>query len=125
MSVAAVRDLEQGRSRRPHPRSVRALIDALGLTGASADELRAAASFEARPVVTGGAVRLSVLGPLTIHRGQMETGVGRGKRRLLLGRLALSPGVPVAVEELSSLVGPSLQVHVSRLRSMVPLDLVP
>jgi tetratricopeptide (TPR) repeat protein len=66
-----------------------------------------------------------VLGPLTIHRGQMETGVGRGKRRLLLGRLALSPGVPVAVEELSSLVGSSLQVHVSRLRSMVPLELVP
>ncbi len=125
MSVAAVRDLEQGRSRRPHPRSVRALIDALGLTGAHADELRAAASFEIRPVVVDGAVRLSVLGPLTIHRGQMETGVGRGKRRLLLGRLALSPGVPVAVEELSALVGSSLQVHVSRLRSVVPLELVP
>ncbi|MEV6240382.1 tetratricopeptide repeat protein [Lentzea sp. NPDC051838] len=126
MSVAAVRDLEQGRSRRPHPRSVRALIDALGLTGAAADELRAAAAVSGpRLVVADGAVRLSVLGPLTIHRGQMETGVGRGKRRLLLGRLALSVGMPVAVEELSALVGSSLQVHVSRLRSMVPLDLVP
>lgn len=125
MSVAAVRDLEQGRSRRPHPRSVRALIDALGLTGEPAEELRTAALSEVRPVAADGAVRLSVLGPLTIHRGQMETGVGRGKRRLLLGRLALSPGVPVAVDELSALVGSSLQVHVSRLRSMVPLDLVP
>lgn len=105
---------------------MRALIDALGLTGADAEELRAAASFEVREVAVGGSVRISVLGPLTIHRGQMETGVGRGKRRLLLGRLALSPGVPVTVDELSSLVGSgSVQVHVSRLRSVVALELVP
>ncbi|MFS8096515.1 tetratricopeptide repeat protein [Lentzea alba] len=126
MSVAAVRDLEQGRSRRPHPRSVRALIDALGLTGNEAEELRAAAYIEVPQVMDSGEVRLSVLGPLTVHRGQMETGVGRGKRRVLLGRLALSPGVPVAVDELAELVGSvQVQVHVSRLRSVVPLELVP
>src|SRR4051794_36042782 len=31
VSVAAVRDIEQGRTRRPHPRSVRKLAEAVGM----------------------------------------------------------------------------------------------
>src|SRR5262245_38530708 len=44
LTVAAIRDLEQGRSRRPQPRSVGTLIDALGATGSAAAELRARAA---------------------------------------------------------------------------------
>src|SRR5688500_1726392 len=36
ISVAAVRDLEQERTRSPHPRTVRALVDALALTDTAA-----------------------------------------------------------------------------------------
>lgn len=131
LSPAMVRDLEQGRTRRPRPGSVESLIGALALTGPPAEALRAAAVEPIAPeriVMTDGPVRVAVLGPLLVTRGDAEVGVGRSARRTVLGRLALSPDRTVPVDELVDLLwgerlprAPTtrLQAHVSRLRSAV------
>jgi DNA-binding SARP family transcriptional activator/tetratricopeptide (TPR) repeat protein/DNA-binding XRE family transcriptional regulator len=130
LSVATVRDLEQGRTRQPQPSSLQALATALGL-----GEQRAAALFDAavaedlevRPPAAQeqGSVRLEVLGPLTLRRRSVEVGLGRGGRRVLLARLALSANAPVPVHELVDLLWGDqppqdphqlLQSYVSRLR---------
>ena len=132
LSVATVRDLEQGRSRRPEPASVRALVTALGLGEDEAAALRDTAIAEdvgsARVAAAQeqGVVRLDVLGPLVLRRGSVQVGLGRGGRRVVLARLALSADTPVSVDELVDLLWgerppanphPLLQSYVSRLRS--------
>jgi DNA-binding SARP family transcriptional activator/tetratricopeptide (TPR) repeat protein len=131
VSLAAIRDLEQGRTSRPRPQLLEALVVALNLTGEAAAAFRAAAdpSDRGRPtraVDPGGPVRLGVLGPLSIQRGLGPVPVGRGRRRAVLGRLALSPNVAVPLPELVDLLwdaGPPaapaqiVQTYVSRLRS--------
>jgi DNA-binding SARP family transcriptional activator/tetratricopeptide (TPR) repeat protein/transcriptional regulator with XRE-family HTH domain len=49
VSLAAVRDLEQGRTRRPHPQSVEALAGGLRLAGPRATAFRLAAAREQAP----------------------------------------------------------------------------
>ncbi|MEU2169480.1 BTAD domain-containing putative transcriptional regulator [Micromonospora chersina] len=133
LSVAAVRDLEQGRSRRPRPTAVEALVGALGLSGDGAASLRHAATGPypaaqqppARQVQPAEPIRLAILGPLTVHGGREAVPVGRGSRRVVLGRLALSMNAPVPVSDLVSLLwetppaapANALHTYLSRLRS--------
>src|ERR1700733_14470557 len=49
LSVRSIRDLERDRTRRPHPRSVTLLLDALGAAEPARSELRAAARAVPRP----------------------------------------------------------------------------
>src|SRR5262245_39303183 len=78
LSVATVRDLEQGRTRHPEPPSVRALATALGLDADEAAQLHHAVVVEKtpspRPPVAEeqGLLRLDVLGPLRLRRGSAE-----------------------------------------------------
>jgi DNA-binding SARP family transcriptional activator/Tfp pilus assembly protein PilF/DNA-binding XRE family transcriptional regulator len=130
LSLTTVRDLEQGRTRRPQPPSVRALSTALGLDEHAATALRDTAAAEdpaaVRPAAEEhGLVRLDVLGPLALRRGSAEVALGRGGRRVVLARLALSANTPVPVHELIDLVWGDqpppdpqqlLQTYVSRLR---------
>src|SRR5215472_895797 len=83
ISVGAVRDLEQGRTRRPRPGSLAALASALGLSPAQADELRRAG--------TGGPW-LQVLGPLGAWRDGVPVPLGGPGRRAVLGLLAVAEG---------------------------------
>ena len=70
LSVAAIRDLEQGRTRRPRRRFVDAMVIALALTGDSEAAFRAAADERSEPVPPPtGLVRVQVLGPLAVSRG--------------------------------------------------------
>lgn len=79
----------------------------------------------AQPTGGRGPLRVSLLGPLTVYRGDLEARIGYGKSRTILGRMALEAGRPVAVSELVSLLWdvppPSaagvVQACVSRLRS--------
>src|SRR5215831_7097482 len=78
VSLAAIRDLEQGRTHRPRTGSLARLADALGLDAIQAGELAVLARESGRPVAgaRGGArpdgaadgLRLQVLGPLVARR---------------------------------------------------------
>jgi DNA-binding SARP family transcriptional activator/tetratricopeptide (TPR) repeat protein/DNA-binding XRE family transcriptional regulator len=90
LSVGAVRDIEQGRTRRPHPQSLRRLASALGL---SDDELL-------RLAEPATAFRLSVLGPLRAALGDRVVDLGPPQQRTVLGLLALSPNTEVHRESI-------------------------
>ncbi|BCJ44896.1 SARP family transcriptional regulator [Actinoplanes ianthinogenes] len=126
ISVATLRDLEQARSRHPHPRSVRVLQRALGLDEPEATALRRAAEPEpaGRPAPSGGGARpaVAILGPLVLRTDAALTSV---RQRTLLGRLALTAGTTVHEAELLGVLwgdaAPGsarglLQTYVSRLR---------
>ncbi len=122
ISLAALRDLEQGRSRFPRPGSVRALATALAIPSDQLTGLREEGQAELGPV------RLHILGPLRVTRGPVTASLGRGRHRLVLARLALSPQSAVSREELIDLlwgnnVPPSavnlVQTYVSRLRKVL------
>ncbi|HWO68329.1 MAG TPA: BTAD domain-containing putative transcriptional regulator, partial [Umezawaea sp.] len=83
LSVGAVRDIEQGRTRSPRPAAIRKLGTVLGL---SAEELA--------PHV-GSALRLRVLGPLEVSVRARPVDLGPPKQRAVLAVLALSPNTPV------------------------------
>src|SRR5689334_23309110 len=83
ISVGAVRDLEQGRTRRPRPDSLAALARALRLSQAQADELRR--------IGTGG-LWLQVLGPLQGWRNGVPLPLGGPQPRAALGLLAVAEG---------------------------------
>ncbi|MER7274922.1 tetratricopeptide repeat protein [Dactylosporangium sp. NPDC000244] len=114
LSVAAIRDLEQGRTRRPHRGAAEALAEVLGLGAAG-------------PGADGDApVLIGVLGPLVVQRGGEAVPVGRGARRAVLGRLALSANAAVPLADLLELLhdggrpadaAGALYTHLSRLRS--------
>ncbi|GHJ52183.1 XRE family transcriptional regulator [Nonomuraea sp. TT08I-71] len=131
ISTAAVRDLEQGRSRAPRHRSLRALSAALGLSPDEATALAEAArtgrpaAGPEQPAEPVGPVRILVLGPLAVLRGTVPVPLGAGRHRVVLGRLALTPNTGVSRDELIDLlwgeeVPPSavnlVQTYVSRLR---------
>ncbi|GIG90499.1 SARP family transcriptional regulator [Plantactinospora endophytica] len=131
LSAAAIRDLEQRRSRGPRTGSVRALAVALGLNPAETRTFRAAvgpARPETRVAEPDATVRVGVLGPLVVYRGTTEMALGTGRHRVVLARLALTPRVAVHRDELIDLlwgdrVPPSavnlVQTHVSRLRRLL------
>src|SRR5580693_10058371 len=97
LSVAAVRDLEQGRSRRPRAGSLAGLARALGLDDRQSAEL-AAARDAARPASRGApaghgsGLWLAVLGPLVAWRDGLSVALGPPRQAAVLGLLALQPG---------------------------------
>jgi DNA-binding SARP family transcriptional activator/tetratricopeptide (TPR) repeat protein len=134
ISLAAVRDLEQDRTRSPHPSTVRALVDALDLSDGAAEALRELAIETAPPAAAAppaveppvGEVRIGVLGPLAVSRGGAEIRLARGRQRALLARLALSANSTVALADLVEVVWAGhppagstrlVRAYVSRLRA--------
>jgi DNA-binding SARP family transcriptional activator/tetratricopeptide (TPR) repeat protein/DNA-binding Xre family transcriptional regulator len=107
ISLAAVRDLEQGRVREPRP--------------GTADRIAAVLEMAA----PGGGLRVQVLGPLRVLSAGLPVILGSAAQRHLLGLLALAGGQVVRrtrlVEVLWGADPPSgvaalLHTHVSRLR---------
>lgn len=95
MSIRAVRDMEQGRVRRPHSRSVDALAGALALEREQYEELQAVIERD------GGRLQISILGPLSVrHSASLVTAPSRPMLRLLLALLALHAGQAVGRDEI-------------------------
>ncbi len=104
LSMAGVRDLEQGR-RRPRPSSVARLASALDLDASQTRELAAAAQMKAGSVAASGGTAqlvvpahglwLRVLGPLTAWRDGTLVRLGEPKQRVVLGLLAVHANVAV------------------------------
>ena len=134
LSVAAIRDLEQQRTRLPRQRSVRALADALKLETEKRDEFEKATRLHPRPSPDGDGdqpVTVGILGPLLVRRGCRESEVASARQRQLLARLALSPNVTVGRDELIDLLWEGdvpasvfnvLQTHVARLRRVLRVN---
>ncbi|WP_433790842.1 tetratricopeptide repeat protein [Actinoplanes sp. CA-252034] len=129
ISLAAVRDLEQGRSRSPRPSSITALVAALDLEPAArAALLRSAARARPEPAprpAPEGEAGILVLGPLETFVGAERVDLGSGRHCVVLTRLALTPNTAVHRDELVDLLWgrdvPSsavnlIQTYVSRLR---------
>ncbi|MCP2328396.1 DNA-binding SARP family transcriptional activator/DNA-binding XRE family transcriptional regulator [Hamadaea flava] len=115
VSVAAIRDLEQGRTHTPRTKTVQVLAEYFRQAGVDGDALLArvapaipaARRSTAEPVDTGP-LTVAVLGPLRIARGSVEVKLGSDKLRCLLARLALAAGTAVGREELMDLLwGPT------------------
>jgi DNA-binding SARP family transcriptional activator/DNA-binding XRE family transcriptional regulator len=122
LSVGAVRDLEQSRTRRPLPGSLTALAAALNLNPAQAEELGLA--------VTVRGLRLQVLGPLTAWRDGAAISLGGPGRRAVLGLMALTPGSLLHRAAIIDVLWPGnppanavslVQAHVSRLRQTLDI----
>jgi tetratricopeptide (TPR) repeat protein/DNA-binding XRE family transcriptional regulator len=140
MSVAAVRDLEQGRTHRPRPGSAGRLARALGLDAVQAQTLVLAAQAPAgapaghtgrrvpHPARPADGVWVQVLGPLAVWRHGVAVELGGPKQRAVLGLLALQPGRPVhrgtIIDALWDVDPPAsainlVQAYVSRLRRLL------
>lgn len=120
LSLGSVRDLEQGRTRRPLPGSLAVLAAALGLNPAQAGELERA--------VAGRGLWLQVLGPLAVWRDGAVVPLGGPAQRAVLGLLAVSPGSLVHRTKVIDVLWPDsppanavnlVQAHVSRLRKIL------
>ncbi|MFB9909598.1 tetratricopeptide repeat protein [Allokutzneria oryzae] len=119
ISVAGLRDLEQGRIARPRPGTLRRLAEAFGLSEPETAEL----VRSGRPTVSG--TRVLVLGPLVVTDDGETVDLGSAPQRTLLGALALTPNTPVSRDALIDAVWghrpppnavEMLQTHISRLR---------
>ncbi|MFF5296127.1 BTAD domain-containing putative transcriptional regulator [Paractinoplanes globisporus] len=129
LSVGALRDLEQGRRRRPRGSSIRALAEVLGMTLEHLARPDAGVrQSRSGPVDPSGPLRILVLGPLVASRSDVPLAALSGHCRVVLARLALTPNQPVSTAELIRLVWPGrapatgpnvLQTHVSRLRQVL------
>jgi DNA-binding SARP family transcriptional activator/transcriptional regulator with XRE-family HTH domain len=138
MSVAAIRDLEQGRRRAARPASLTRLAKALGLSTIAARELTQAAraaSAGRAPAQriqsqhdAAGHLRFRVLGPLTAWRGHTQLELGPPRQRAVLGLLAVNAGTPISREALiDALWGEAIpatainlvQTYVARLRRIL------
>ena len=84
LSVGAVRDIEQGRTKLPRPAAARRLFSALELPES---ELTPYLADRSRPE----GVRFRVLGGLRVRVGDRAVELGPPKQRTVLGVLALSP----------------------------------
>ncbi|MFE3031353.1 BTAD domain-containing putative transcriptional regulator [Streptomyces canus] len=127
LSLAALRDFEQSRRRRPRAHSLAALIDALGLGADQAAILARAAALprrrpdevsselhrpqndspsgrRAHPPGHDKGLRLSVLGPLEAWADGKPLRFGSPARRAVLGLLLLDPGVPVSRDAIVDLL---------------------
>jgi DNA-binding SARP family transcriptional activator/DNA-binding XRE family transcriptional regulator len=135
LSLGAIRDLEQGRARNPHPGTIRRLAEVLGLdAGDSAGlvhEMRARAGSpggRAGDAGPGRGLRLRVLGNLAVWRSGVAFAPGPPRQRAVLGLLALHPGQAVhrdvIIDALWGEASPAsavdlLHTHVSRLRQLL------
>jgi DNA-binding SARP family transcriptional activator/DNA-binding XRE family transcriptional regulator len=104
LSERGLRDLERGRSRRPHLASINRLAEAMGLTPAEREPLLrrnrgAVTPAAARPVPRGPAV-VGILGPLTATVDGHPVRAGAPMLRTLLGLLALHAPDAVPVDEI-------------------------
>jgi DNA-binding SARP family transcriptional activator/tetratricopeptide (TPR) repeat protein/DNA-binding XRE family transcriptional regulator len=120
VSVAGVRDLEQGRVTRPRVSTLRRLVEALGL---SKMEFEGLLRLDVGTRASG--VRVEVLGPLRVIVDGAVTDLGSEAQGVLLGLLALAPNQSVGRDGLveavwgsrpPGAVGDLLQSRVSRLR---------
>lgn len=93
ISVASLRDLEQGRVSSPSFTTVRRLASALQL---SANETENLVRIGASGRVPAEHVWVRVLGPLAIRVGSVDVDPGSNRQRVLLGLLALSANTPVS-----------------------------
>lgn len=132
LSAGAIRDLEQGRTRSPKPDSIEAITAALALSRQDAGKLHAAAKAH-RPdtgSISGaaGPLRIGILGPIEVWRGDVPVPVNSGPQRTLLARLALGAGATVSQDELIDLLWQRgtprnamnlLHTRVARLRRML------
>ncbi|SDM16942.1 DNA-binding transcriptional activator of the SARP family [Allokutzneria albata] len=118
ISVAGLRDLEQGRIARPRPATLRRLAEAFGLSAAETAEL-------VRDNASATGISVGVLGPLVLRAGDEVIDLGSAPQRTLLAALALSPNAPVSRDALIEAawghrppanVVEILQTHLSRLR---------
>lgn len=118
VSVAAVRDLEQGRTRRPQ--SLASLAQVLDL---SLEHVR-----ELVEIPPASGVLLQVLGPLAAWRDGAPVRLDGAARQAVLGLLALSAGALVHREAIIDVLWPDrppahavnlVQAHVSRLRRLL------
>lgn len=142
LSVAALRDIEQSRRRRPRLSSVIALANALGLDaeraasmvnagrGPTSSQLprRTGLTRNAGPMGTGQGLRLAILGPLEAWRDGRPLSLGPPARRAVLGLLSMGPGMLVRRDTIIDVLwgeGPPrtamdlVQAHVSRLRRVL------
>lgn len=134
ISVAALRDLEQGRRRRPRQQTVARLCRALSLDDAQAREL-ARAGKPARqghsgtaPAAAQGEIQIQILGTIAAWRDGQSVRLGPPRQRAVLGLLSLTPGSWWPRENLIDAIwgdgAPSavvnlVQVYVSRIRRAI------
>lgn len=131
MSVAAVRDLEQGRRLGPRRKSLYRLGNALGLDEAQLGDFIRAAQEAAGGTGRRAASRASpqlhvqVLGPLIVSLGGHPIELGSPRQRVLLGLLALQPRAALRREAIIDALWDTdppatavnlVQTYVSRIR---------
>ncbi len=130
VSIRTLRSLEQGRVRRPHPSSIYRIAAALGLPDRDIAELTAAPR---RPETTmpPPPLRVEVLGPLTVWRDGVIVSRDSAMVDCLLGLLAVQPGRPVGLIEITdTLWGQApprtsqqlIHSYVARLRRLLEPD---
>ncbi len=149
LSVAALRDLEQGRRHRPRPNSLAALAGALGLDSDQAVDLARAAVLPRRfaddemppPGVRDGSgpggtadarsehgLWLTALGPVGAWHDGVPLSLGPPARRAVFGLLLLEPGVLVRRDTMVDVLWRDapprtavglVQAHVSRIRRLL------
>jgi DNA-binding SARP family transcriptional activator len=138
MSVAAIRDLEQGRRRAPRSASLTRLANALQLNTVQIHEFTRAAREPCSPAryirsskKDVASLRFSVLGPLTAWLDGMQLHLGPPRQRAVLGLLAASPGTLIPRDALiGALWGENvpasavnlIQAYVARLRRILEPD---
>lgn len=121
MSVAGLRDVEQGRVRRPRVSTLRRIAQAVELSPAETREL---VRLGSQGPVLAQDLRIRVLGPQLISVDGAQVSLSSERQRTMLGLLTISPGVPVSIDRLmdaawdmSAPVTASLvRSHISRLR---------
>jgi DNA-binding SARP family transcriptional activator/Tfp pilus assembly protein PilF/DNA-binding XRE family transcriptional regulator len=134
VSVGVVRDLEQGRTARPHGESVRRLASALRLGRQQASELSLAArgnghiAGETQTRARAGEVRIGVLGPLAAWRHGEPLAIGPPMQRAVLGLLAVYMGTGLSRsaiidalwrEDPPMTAASMVQSYISRLRRLL------
>ncbi|TCP53577.1 DNA-binding SARP family transcriptional activator [Tamaricihabitans halophyticus] len=97
MSVASLRDLEQGRVATPRVGTLRKLADALELTAAETEEL---VQLSQSGKTETADLWVRILGPLAVRAGGVDVDPGPVRQRVLLGLLALTPNKTVGREGL-------------------------
>lgn len=149
LSLAALRDLEQGRRCRPRSGSLAALAQALGLDSLQTADLASRAAAPRRPssaalpdpeprpagmtigTCSAGPPQglwLTVLGPLEAWLDGQPLSLGPPRRRAVLGLLAMDPGAVVRRDTIMDMLWGTaapytaanlVQAHVSRLRKLL------
>jgi transcriptional regulator with XRE-family HTH domain/DNA-binding winged helix-turn-helix (wHTH) protein len=144
LSLGAVRDLEQGRRRRPRPDSVARLAEALGLDTARASALGQAGGSvhaiadsadsapapaqEPAPAPTSPGIWIQLMGPLAVWLDRSPVALGGPGQQAVLALLALTPRSVVPRVTIIDMLWPAgppanavnvVQTYVSRLRRVL------